>query len=125
MMLTIDSAVSSTPENAMPCRVNQEKKRIPDPARSSSCHIELLSLDNRLILRRLPRQILATHSTSCINISITSPKKREKSRHTIPLISAPLTELLPQLRLHLTVIARGSISRIRILRFRAEKFALR
>lgn len=63
-----------------------------------------------------------------IDISIpfeTKPRKKKKRiEHTIPLISAPLTELLPLLRLHLAVITRRSISRIRILRFRTEEFAL-
>lgn len=62
-----------------------------------------------------------------IDISIPFATKPSKKRieHTIPLISAPLTELLPLLRLHLAVITRRSISRIRILRFRAKEFALR
>lgn len=62
-----------------------------------------------------------------IDISIpfaTKPRGKKRIEHTIPLISAPLTELLPLLRFHLAVITRRSISRIRILRFRAEEFAL-
>lgn len=51
-----------------------------------------------------------------------SHKKRKEL--TIPLISAALAKLLPLLRLHLAVITRRSISRVRVLRFRAEKFAL-
>lgn len=48
----------------------------------------------------------------------------EIKTHTILLIRAPLTKLLPLLRLSLASLTSRSISRIRILRLGAEEFAL-
>jgi hypothetical protein len=51
-------------------------------------------------------------------------KRQKRERDTILLIGTPLTKLLPLLRLGLASLTRRSISRIRILSFGAEEFAL-
>lgn len=75
-------------------------------------------------LAALPARFLP-HIAHAFDVSIHFRQKKKTIKSlTIPLISAPLTELLALFSFHFAVVTGRSVSRVRILGLCAEKLAL-